>query len=96
MLTISPHRFIFYPKENPQMIKFRLAVLMAQHPDGPLKQTAVAQQTGIRTGTISDIYDSKLNRISTDTINKLCKFFSCTPGDLIEYIPDDQTGKSTF
>lgn len=77
------------------MIKFRLAVLMAEYPEGPLKMTQVAEATGIRANTISDIYFSKTKRVSTEVIDKLCKLFSCTPGDLIEYIPEDQTGKPT-
>ena len=77
------------------MIKFKLATLMAEYPDGPLKQRAVAEKTGIRPATISDIYFSRVRRIGIDTIDKLCGFFSCTPGDLIQYIPEDQNPAST-
>jgi len=77
------------------MIRFKLATLMAEYPSGPLKQRTVAEKTGIRPATISDIYFSRVKRISIDTIDKLCQFFSCTPGDLIEYIPDPQNRTST-
>ncbi len=29
--------------------------------------------------------------IDTRSINKLCKVLECQPGDLMEYIPDDDT-----
>lgn len=28
--------------------------------------------------------------ISTDTINSLCNYLRCKPGDIISYTPDDQ------
>lgn len=27
--------------------------------------------------------------VSTDNITRLCKLFDCQPGDIIEYIPDE-------
>ena len=28
--------------------------------------------------------------VTTDTIERLCKALNCQPGDLLEYIPDDE------
>lgn len=28
--------------------------------------------------------------VTTETINKLCKLLNCQPGDIMEYIPDDE------
>ena len=64
------------------MIKSRLAVLMAEHSDGPLKMVQVAKGTGIRLPTISAIYKSQMKRIDVDQLESLCAFFACQPGDL--------------
>ena len=39
-----------------------------------------AQIQKIRTGEIA----------SKETLNTLCKLLNCQPGDLIEYVPDDE------
>ena len=28
--------------------------------------------------------------VSTDNITRLCKLFNCQPGDIIEYVPDEE------
>ena len=28
--------------------------------------------------------------VTTDTISKLCKALNCQPGDILEYVPDDE------
>ncbi|WP_231510187.1 helix-turn-helix domain-containing protein [Fischerella sp. PCC 9605] len=34
------------------------------------------------------IEGQKINSISYETLDKLCKFFACTPNDLLEFIND--------
>lgn len=70
------------------MVKSKLAVLMATAKGGPLKQKDVAEATGIRPATVSDIYHSRMKRLDMDALNKLCGLFGCQPGDLFEYVPD--------
>ena len=46
------------------------------------------RENGIHSATIA-----KLDRggaVSTETIGKLCVLLSCQPGDIMEYIPDEQ------
>ena len=33
---------------------------------------------------------SKNKRVDTETINKLCELLSCQPGDIMEYIPEQE------
>jgi len=33
---------------------------------------------------------NKSKRVDTETINRLCKAFDCQPGDIMEYIPDEE------
>ena len=64
------------------MIKSRLAVLMAEHPDGPLKMVDIVKATGIRPNTVSDLFHSRMKRIDVNALEDLCEFFVCQPGDL--------------
>ena len=33
---------------------------------------------------------SKGESVTTDTIAKICKFLGCQPGDIMEYVPEDE------
>ena len=68
------------------MMKSKLAVLMASATEGPLKQKQVADATGIRPATISDIYHSRMKRMDMEVLEKLCSYFECQPGDLLEFV----------
>lgn len=46
------------------------------------------QQNGIHPATISKL--QKNERINTDTIERLCQILGCQPGDILEYVPDDE------
>ena len=71
-------------------IRSRLAVLMAEAPGGPLQQRHVAEATGIRPATISDIYHSLMKRLDMGVLARLCEFFDCQPGDLLECVSDEE------
>ena len=34
--------------------------------------------------------------VDSNTLNRLCKYFSCQPGDLMEYVPDPVTEWQIF
>ena len=42
----------------------------------------VHQQTGLSRNTISNLYNDKATRIDYDTVEKLCRLFSCTLDEL--------------
>jgi len=69
------------------MIRCRLAALMAEAPTGPMKQKDVAERTGIRPATVSDIYHSKVKRLDVGALDRLCDLFKCQPGDLLVHVP---------
>ena len=50
----------------------------------------VHEKTGLARSTISAIYNGEIKRVENDTLEKLCKLFDCQPGDIMEYIPDQQ------
>lgn len=74
------------------MIRFRLTELIA---DKAFKErrvvslSEVAAATGIHRATLSKIANQPGTNISTDLVDKLCRYFECQPGDLLTYIEDE-------
>lgn len=44
----------------------------------------VHEQTGLSRNTISRLYNDKTTRIDYETVERLCRLFNCTIGDLFE------------
>jgi putative transcriptional regulator len=49
----------------------------------------IALETGIKQPTLSRISVARGYNTTTDNIDKLCRFFGCKVGDLMEYVPDE-------
>lgn len=43
----------------------------------------ISQSTSLSFKTLSDYYNDRTLRYSTDVLEKLCDYLECTPGDLI-------------
>lgn len=69
------------------MLVLKIAELMGRH---RITQKELSQLTGIRPNTISALWHGTAKRIEFDQIERLCMALHCQPGDLFEYIPDDQ------
>lgn len=69
------------------MIKNSLAILMAEH--GIKTMIELSKQTGLDKNTISNWYNQKATRFSSETLDTICKFFDCQIGDLLTYLPDE-------
>lgn len=48
----------------------------------------VSEVTGISRTTINRMVNQPGYNATLDAIDALCKYFDCTPGDLLEYVPD--------
>jgi putative transcriptional regulator len=48
----------------------------------------IAEATGIHRVTLSKIANNKRYNVGIDTIDKLCAYFHCGVGDILEYVPD--------
>jgi putative transcriptional regulator len=68
-------------------INLRVAELMGKN---RLNQKQLSEMTGIRPNTISAMWRGEAKRIELEQIDKLCKALNCTPGELFEYIPDEE------
>jgi len=69
------------------MIRCHLARLMGEH---KMKISDVATQTGLHRNTVTLLYKETAQRIDLEAMDKLCKLFDCTVGDLFEYIDDKE------
>jgi putative transcriptional regulator len=62
-------------------VKSNLHVLMGKKKIKSINQ--LANETGISRPTLTRIYNDEMDRIELLTIQKLCDFFDCHPGDLL-------------
>jgi putative transcriptional regulator len=69
------------------MINIRLDYVLL---DRRMKLKDLAEATGIAVNNLSILKTNKARAIRFSTLNSLCKVLNCTPGDLIEYIPNEQ------
>ena len=49
----------------------------------------IRQENIIPQGTLTSLKNNK--SVTTDTIDKLCKALNCQPGDIMEYVDEDET-----
>lgn len=52
-----------------------------------LSYTTFLRSNGFYSATTTKL--KKNETINTDTINKLCKLLNCQPGDILEYVEDE-------
>lgn len=78
--------------ENETMIVNRLKVLIAEKElkEGrKLTYRTIAQETGIATSTLTAYATQKVNRFDAPTLEAICKYFNCQPGDVLIWDKDD-------
>jgi putative transcriptional regulator len=62
-------------------LKTRLHILMGEKKIRSINQ--LSKETGITRQTLTRIYNEESNQLDFATIEKLCLFFDCEPGDLL-------------
>lgn len=68
-------------------IILRLDRVMA---DRKMKLNELAEKVGISNVNLSNIKTGKIAAIRFSTLNGICKALDCQPGDILEYIEDDE------
>ena len=53
--------------------------------------TELAEKTGIALNNLSILKTNKAKAIRFSTLNAICAALQCSPGELLEYIPDEDT-----
>jgi len=74
------------------MIQGHLWEIMAKQ---KIRLKDLAAQTDISEKTLIELKYERSKQVALETINKLCAVLNCTTNDLLEYIPDNQTEKSS-
>lgn len=72
-------------------IQNRLKVIWAEKEirDGKkLSYKQVSEDTGIPISVLTRYVSQKTRRYDIETLEKLCEYFECSPGDLIIYTPE--------
>lgn len=75
------------------MIRVRLKQLMDDKAFAERRRITlneVSEQTGISRPTLTRVANRPGYNVGTEVIDALCKYFQCQPGDLLDYVPDDQ------
>lgn len=67
-------------------IRVKLAVILAEK---QMKLVDLEQKTGIALNNLSVLKTDKAKAIRFSTLNEICKALECQPGDLFEYIEDE-------
>ncbi|MHC4364732.1 MAG: helix-turn-helix domain-containing protein [Planctomycetota bacterium] len=68
------------------MINIRLDYVLL---DKRMKLKDLAEVTGLAVNNLSILKTNKARAIRFSTLNAVCKALECTPGDLIEYVADE-------
>ena len=68
------------------MIRVRLGHILL---DEQMKLKELAEATGLAVNNLSILKTNKARAIRFSTLETLCKALNCTPGDLLEYVPDE-------
>ncbi|GKU76873.1 hypothetical protein L3i20_v212700 [Paenibacillus sp. L3-i20] len=50
-------------------------------------------ETNITRKSLSNLYNDKFKAVETETINRLCSYFGCTVGELLEFVPDAKSNE---
>jgi len=70
------------------MIRCHLSKLMGEK---KVKIIDVARETGISRNMISSLYYENAKRIDLESLDALCRYFECQPGELLEYHEEERT-----
>ncbi|HEY3448731.1 MAG TPA: helix-turn-helix transcriptional regulator [Myxococcales bacterium] len=65
------------------MIRCRLLEMMGRR--GIRFMSRLSDETGINRRTLAVLAENKMARYDSDVLERLCAFFECQPGDLLEY-----------
>ena len=53
----------------------------------------VSEQTGISRATVTRLVNTPGYKTNTRTIDALCAYFECSPGELLERVPNEGEGQ---
>lgn len=69
------------------MIVIRLDRILA---DRKMRLNDLAKQVGISNVNLSYLKTGKVKAIRFSTLDAICRILECQPGDILEYVPDEE------
>lgn len=69
-------------------IKVNLAAVLAQR---NVKSKELAEYIGITEANLSLLRQGKVKGMRFDTLDAICRYLACQPGDILTYEPDSET-----
>lgn len=67
-------------------IHINLDVMLARR---KVKSKDLAAHVGITEANLSLLKSGKVKGVRFATLEKICQFLNCQPGDILEYVPDE-------
>jgi putative transcriptional regulator len=67
-------------------IVIRLDVMMARR---KVRSNVLARAIGITEANLSLLKSGKVKGIRFQTLEAICRYLDCQPGDLLEFVPDE-------
>jgi len=68
-------------------IRINLDVMLARR---KMSVTELSQRVGLTMANISTLKNGKARAIRMETLNGICRALDCQPGDILEYVPDEE------
>ena len=72
------------------MIQINLDLVMAQK---RISAGCLAELIGLTPANLSILKNNRAKAVRFSTLNALCRELDCQPGDILEYVPDDEEEK---
>lgn len=79
-------------------IKLRLRELLAQRESREsrrIRLAEIAQTTGISANTLTPMINNQTDRVSLQALARLCDYFHCMPGDLLQLTSGEEVDEDT-
>lgn len=71
-------------------IVVRLDVMLALR---KVRSKDLAAHVGITEANLSLLKSGRVKGIRFETLDRICAFLDCQPGDILEYVPDETPGE---
>lgn len=68
-------------------IVINLDVMLAKR---KVSVTELSEKIDITMANVSILKNGKAKAVKLDTLNKICKVLDCQPGDILEFVPDEE------
>ena len=69
------------------MIIINIDVMLAKR---KMSVTELSERVGITMANISILKNGKAKAIKVDTLDKVCRALGCQPGDILEYVEEEE------